>query len=722
MHVLRYNRPAKFWLECLPLGNGKLGIMSDSGMKNETLYINDDTLWAGYPKDFYSKKSYENLDRVRELLFSGRHKEAESIMYKNMLGDDCASYLPLGKIKLKFMGSFKKKYERSLDIQNSVLSTSGESKAAAVKREMFCSYPDKQAVYRISADKGICFSVSACSLLNSQISAENGTLTVTGTAPDFAAHRGRKIKNPVRYDEGKGMSFALYLTVKTDGKATSRNGRIRIENAKETEIRFTTETGFKSWSELPESNAERPLARCKERIENSKKISYDELMGRHIADVRKLYDRVDFRLDGGKESDVAKLLENAKRGTVDNNLVVLFYNFGRYLTIASAREGTQATTLQGIWTNYLRPHWGSDYTVNINTQMNYWHIGRCRLFEAGDTYKDFMDGLSLSGRKTAKINYGCEGFCSNHNVDIWKKTAPTGGHLQWAYFPLAGAWLTNELFAHYEYREGSIAFEEIKETVTEAVRFVSEYLVERDGVYHICPSTSPELDFRTEEGRFSTDFSSACDLGIVRQLFKNYKKLSGICDTDKKLLEKISEQEEKLCDFSLGETGINEWSKFYPVVEKGHRHFSPLYALYPGNLVERGSEREKWMKQLLDYRCENGSAYTGWSAAWAVCLYARLGDGKRAYDYLKKLFANSLFKNLFDSHPPAIFQIDGNFGGVAGINEMLVTEIEGEPVLLNALPKEWASGSIEGLGLSGGRTLSMHWKDGEVTSMKIAIR
>lgn len=711
MHTVWYKKSAKNWRGALPIGNGFTGVMVYGSHKKERLCFNDGTLWSGYPKDYNSAESLENLEKVRSLIFEGRNSEADALCENKLKGFYSETFLPLGDILLAFSKTDKNIFSRSLDLSTGIHTVQSNG----CRSEIFSSNPDKVTVYRMQSDKRFSVKIKAKSKLHHTVGTHENSLTLCGNAPDYAAPNYLRTELfPIKYNEKKGMAFCLCAQIFTDGTLINRKHSLKITDATELTVYFATETGFNGFEKMPCTDTEAVIKKCKSHLESVEK-NYTALQKRHMDDFSRLYHQQNISFESDSHISTDELLKAVKKGGDEKAICELLYNYGKYMIISGSRNGGQPLNLQGIWNHAVRPPWSSNYTVNINTQMNYWGVTRAGLSECVDPLMQMVYETMQNGRKTAEINYGCRGFACNHNVDIWRKTPPVQGDANYMFAPLCGVWLANELYAHYkngflnEYRD------KIKEIVTESARFANDYLVLQNGQYVVCPSASPENVFMHNGKKCKLDFASAFDMGLVRQAFRNALE---ICD-DEKLKAEIAEKQEKLYPFKHGENGICEWHQDYGTPEKGHRHFSPLYAFYPANLIGYYSnpDQRKWIKNLFQYRLANSGQHIGWSAAWAICIAARLRDADTAKTVIQGLLKHAVFSNLFCVHPPFYFQIDGNLGFVAGINEMLLTEEHGVIELLPALPPDFAkSGQVKDMVVNGVK-ISFAWKNGTVVSI-----
>lgn len=700
---LIYDRPARGWKEALPVGNGFTAAMVYGGRRREILSFNDCTLWSGYPKDYDSTESLKYLDRVRELVFSGKYQEATRMAEEHLTGGYSESFLPLGDLELKLTGGCGV-YSRALNLDDAVLTV----KSGSLERECFASNPARVLVYRVTGD-GFSAILSAKSQLHSGVSTDSDGLILSGNAPDYVAPNYlRSERHPVVYDrDGKGMAFALYVRPVTDGQLVCKKSKIVVKNATYLTLIAATETGFCGYDQMPDTDRAAAARKAKELVVHAGS-DVAALKSAHIEDYHTLYREQDLSLHTSSSGSTDQMLKNP--GDF-NALSELLYHYGKYLMISGSREGGQPLNLQGQWNRKIRPPWSSNYTVNINTQMNYWGASVCGLQQCLEPYIRMVHEVSERGQKTARVNYGCGGFACNHNVDIWRKTPPVKGNSEYMYAPLCGVWLANEIYEHY--LNGGL--EEFRDTVAEIVRgaaaFVMDYLVEHDGYYVTCPSASPEACFESG-GRCALGYHSAFENGLVRQALTNAMEL----EEDPAAREKLSGVLERVKPFEYNADGVSEWSEGFSCSEKGHRHFSPLYALYPGRLAgaHRTPELTAKMRRLFDCRQDNSKGQIGWSTAWAICLSGRFHDGESAQKNIQLLFDKALFKNLFNVHFPFIFQIDGNFGYVAGVNECLIGWEDGAVELLPALPPQWTEGEMTGAHLRGAR-ISFGWKNGQVT-------
>ncbi|ODM01820.1 glycosyl hydrolase family 95 catalytic domain-containing protein [Eisenbergiella tayi] len=713
--MLWYEKSAERWEESLPIGNGSLGAMILGGAEEEILGLNEESVWSGYYKDKNNAKAADCLEEVRSLVFSGKNKEAERLIQNNMLGEYNESYLPLGNLKLKFAyGSGKEGkaegYRRQLDLENAVAQVSYTCNEVHYQREYFASYPAKAIFVLLTADKPVMdFTVSFISQLCLAVSAENGALQVTGRCPEHVDPSYLPEREGSVVQGTKGMQVnAEFRVVSCDGQVREEGEMLHVSGASRCLLMISA----MRQPVLPDN------------------MDYEALKAAHIQDYRSIYDKVELYLGEQKDLPTEERLELLKKGEEDNGLYGLFFQYGRYLLIASSREGSLPANLQGIWSWELRAPWSSNWTININTQMNYWHALSCNLEECLEPYIRFVERVSEEGKKTAAVNYHCRGSVAHHNVDYWGNTSPVGvpqgekagedGCVNWAFWPMGGAWLTQEIFRAYEYSGDE---EYLKNTaapiIREAALFLNDWLVEYQGEWVTCPSTSPENQFRLPDGQITgLTYASAMDMAIVKEVFTHYCRICEILGTQDALYKEICEKMPRLAPFRTGSFGqLLEWHEEYEEPEPGHRHASHLYGLFPAEVFAGDAKLTEACRVSLMHRLENGGGHTGWSCAWIINLFAVLKDGEKAYEYLRTLLTRSTYPNLWDAHPP--FQIDGNFGGTAGIANMLVQDRGGSVTLLPALPAQFKEGYVKGLCIKGRKCVDISWKDGKETGHRI---
>ena len=709
--MLWYKEPADLfqWTKALPVGNGRMGAMGFGGIERERIQLNEESLWSGGFRDRGNPNAKKELGRIRKLLKEDRVEEAQDLARYALSGlpEFQRTYQTLGDVFIETQGLSEEitDYQRSLSLEEAIAITSFRAGGYDYRREVIASYPADVIAIHLTTNHPQGLSFDARILRNR-----------------FCEHSGSISENMVFVNGANGgpdgISFYGVMAGQSIGGSQKALGEYLIfRNVQEATLFITAATTFRT---------REPLRVCQWLLNEALKRGYSLIRKEHIKDYQELEKRVSFELKGEESLlPTDERLEQVQKGKEDPRLMALYFRYGRYLLISSSRPGNLPANLQGIWCDEFLPAWDSKYTININAQMNYWPAEMTNLSECHQPLIELIRRMYPNGVKTASKMYQARGFTAHHNTDLWGDTNPQDTWIGSSYWVLGAAWLCLHIWEHYEYTLDRDFLKENVDLIREACLFFEDFLIENErGELVVSPTVSPENTYALESGKSAT-LCEGCimDAQILRELFHAFEESNKILGIEDSFVETVATMKAKLPKTKIGENGgIMEWLEEKVETEPGHRHISHLFGLFPGNEIspEGTPDLAQAARRTLELRLLSGGGHTGWSRAWIINFWARLGEEKEAYFHLKELLAHSTLPNLFDDHPP--FQIDGNFGATAAIAQMLVQSTPDTITLLPALPKEWESGSMKGLVAKGGLTIDLVWESNRMKEVNVRAK
>lgn len=739
--IILDNKPADSFNQAYPIGNGKLGAMIYGKTDSETISLNEDTLWSGYPRhDKYRNDGYDSLVRAKALMKEKKYHDADEEITNHFTSYGVDGYQPLATLRLTYDNAERKSaYRRWLDLSSATVHSTYKKDGGKIKRVAFASNPDNVIAFREEAENTtLNFNIELTSRLYARSYFKDGFLIIEGECPITTSQNIARTDRKTLYSdipEEKGIHFRAALGIKTDGKLSSVGDHLwfgnvlRITGATYAELYFVSKNSFNGYDKHPYLEGKEYKDACIDAISAVMEKNYGDILSSHIKDYKKYFGRVKLNLGSSNKASLTteKRMLAYEMGEEDKALPALLFNFGRYLTIAASRKGTEPTHLQGMWNEYTFAPWNSDYTVNINTEMNYFPTLMTSMPEMYEPLLRLIKELSVTGKKSAKALYHADGWVCHHVTDIWRNTQPASGMAVFAFWHAAGGWFCHHLFEYYEYTLDEKFLKNFALPIMEgAIKFYLTQLEDSDDGYRIIfPMTSPENFIKCEGGMGSLSETSEMSMAILRELFANYIESCRILGVENDTLNTVKSEFPRLRPTMIGEDGrIMEWYTPHEENDVHHRHVSHLYALHPGHAItpEKTPELAKACLKSLDVR---GDESTGWSLAWKANLHARLNDGNRALKLIKRqlkisyhkemtvLGGGGSYSNLLCAHPP--FQIDGNFGATSAICEMLMRSERDCIYLLPARPDSWEKLSVHGLTAKGKRRVSIGFENGKLS-------
>ena len=733
---LYYKTAAEHFEEALPIGNGSLGAMVYGGADVDRLSLNHDTLWSGKPKRTVRPNAYNAYIKARDAVLNDDTDTAEDLICDNMNADWTQNYLPMGNLYIKSAVRDYVDYSRMLDMQNAVINAEFKSENTESKREYFSSNPDDVIVIKYTDEIPQNYELSVDSQLLSSVEYKDDCMILKGECPSNLMPVDRMSENSCTYD-GTGVKFTTIIKVVTDGKTSRSDKDLCVEDSTEMRIYIAAKTSYIDYNTLP--TAETDVA-CARKIENVTAKEYNQIKDEHIKDFSRFYNRTDIDLKSNIEMPTDELIKSGKSYAA---LAELIFNYAKYLMISASRPNSQAMNLQGIWNERFQPPWCGNYTLNINTEMNYWAALPLDLAEMQQPLSELVKKIADTGKTTAKEYYNESGYVCHSVTDLWGMSTVCGPGLKkncsWGFWNMSSAWLLNELYKKYEYtRNMEYLKNELYPMMKEFVTFCKGQLADENGKKIMLMSTSPENEYKKDGKCYGVAKYTAMTQEMLIILFNNFVKSCEILKINTTLKQEIKEIIPSLYIFEVGSDGqLLEWDREYEEEDIHHRHVSHLYGVYPGELFTEKSDKQMYdaSRKSLEIRGDDG---TGWSIAWKINLWARFKDGNRSFEAFKNqmLFTRAeeykpsehigkavetvgvhggTYANLFDAHPP--FQIDGNFGAAMGIIQWFVQCENGVIKILPALPDELSCGRVDGLMAEGNIKLFIEWKDGKCTKL-----